>query len=142
MNDALHAIHIKVSYQGPVSDGSWAVRDDAGLHRPYHDGIVLPATKPAHKQRGAAVLKAYAGGAEVPVYVVVKPAAAAAAGAAGEATAPATARARGAVTTGDYIVGSKGYDMKSPGFISSRNHPAFVARQFACACFCIPDIGV
>eukprot|EP00878_Enallax_costatus_P019621 GHUV01020704.1.p1 GENE.GHUV01020704.1~~GHUV01020704.1.p1 ORF type:complete len:288 (+),score=62.05 GHUV01020704.1:799-1662(+) len=73
MNDALQAIHIKVRYQGPVSDGCWAVTDDAGLHKPYHDGIVVPATKPMHKLRGAAVLKAYAGGAEVPVYAVVKP---------------------------------------------------------------------
>lgn len=73
MNDALHAINIKVRYQGPVTDGSWAVVDDAGRHRPYHDGIVVPVTKPAHKQRGTAVLKAYAGGAEVPVYAIAKP---------------------------------------------------------------------
>lgn len=72
MNDALQAIRIKVRYKGSVDDRCWAVIDDAGLQQPYYDGIVLPATKPTHKQRCAVVLKAYAGGAEVPVYAVLK----------------------------------------------------------------------
>ncbi|WIA38371.1 hypothetical protein OEZ86_001701 [Tetradesmus obliquus] len=68
MNDALYAIGIRVAYKGQPAAGSWSVTDDQARVRPFEDGMVIPASRAEHRNRGQMVLTAYAGGAEVPVY--------------------------------------------------------------------------
>jgi hypothetical protein len=68
MNDALYAMGMKVAYRGQPAAGSWSVTDDQARVRAYEDDMVIPASRPEHRNRGQIVLTAYAGGAEVPVY--------------------------------------------------------------------------
>lgn len=68
MNDALYAIGMRVAYKGQPAAGSWSVTDDQARVRPFEDGMVIPASRAEHRNRGQMVLTAYAGGAEVPVY--------------------------------------------------------------------------
>lgn len=74
LNDALHALGMKVTYQPPVGAGMWMLTDDSGTQYQFKDGMVMKATKAEHSQRGNRLLKAYNGGADVPRYARKPPA--------------------------------------------------------------------